>query len=162
MGMKRQGLVAAVLLAFVTLAAGAQVKPALKLAGISRWSADPARAPTDTSVPKEVAAAASAYVGRIVTVEWGAFPPDTTYLQFLQKREASGSLPEILLLDDLPANAEACEYAIQKGLIRSYTLADLQKYLPGYVARFKQYGADVSWAVAESSKAVGETGRGRL
>ena len=162
MGMKRQGLVAAVLLAFVTLAAGAQVKPALKLAGISRWSADPARAPTDTSVPKAVAAAASAYVGRIVTVEWGAFPPDTTYLQFLQKREASGSLPEILLLDDLPANAEACEYAIQKGLIRSYTLADLQKYLPGYVARFKQYGADVSWAVAESSKAVGETGRGRL
>lgn len=162
MGMNRQGLLAAALLAFVALAAGAQAKPALKLTGISRWSADPARVPTDTAVQKAAAAAAGAYVGRAVTVAWDAVPPGTTYLQFLQKREAAGALPAILLLDDLPADAEAFEYAIAKGLIRSYTLAELSKNLPGYVARFKQYGADVSWAVAENSKTSGEAGRGRL
>ena len=138
------------------LMAGAQAKPALKLLGISRWNPNPAWAPTDTSVQKAIAAAANAYVGRTVTMEWGTYPPDTTYRQFLQMREAAGNLPVILLLDDLHDDAEAYEYAIRKGLIRSYTLAELSKYMPGYVARFKQYGTDASFAFSENAKTTGQ------
>lgn len=159
--MKRLGLLLVVLLVGVTVLAGAQAKPALKLLGISRWNPNPTWAPTDTSLQKAIAAAANAYVGRSVTLEWGNFPPDTTYVQFLQMREAAGNLPEILLLDDLHNNAEAYEYAIKKGLIKSFTLADFQKYMPGYVARFKQYGVDINFALSENSKTVGETGKGK-
>jgi hypothetical protein len=132
--------VAAALLVCATFMAGGQAKPTLKLLAISQWNPDPAWAPTDTSVRKAIATAADAYVGRTVTVEWGTYPPDTTYLQFLQMREAAGYLPEILLLDDLHDDAEAYEYAIRKGLIRSFTLAELSTCMPGYVARFRQYG----------------------
>ncbi len=102
-----------------------------------------------------VAAAANAYVGRTVTVEWGNYPPDTTRIQFLQMREAAGNMPEILLLDDLMWNAEGYEYAIKKGLIKEIKLADLTTYMNGYVARFKQYGVDVSYAISENSKTSG-------
>lgn len=111
----------AALLVCATFMAGAQAKPALNLLGISRWNPNPAWAPTDTSVQKAIVAAANAYVGRAVTMPWGNHPPDTPYIQFLQMREAAGDLPEILLLDDLHNNAEAYEYAIRKGLIRSYS-----------------------------------------
>ena len=162
--MKRPGLLLVVLLVGAASMAGAAttVKPPLKLLGISRWNPDPTWAPIDTSVQKAVAAAANAWVGRTVTVTWGRFPPDTTYLQFLQMREAAGTLPEILLLDDLHHDAEAYEYAIRKGLITSYTLADVSKNMPGYVARFRQYGADVSYAISENTKNTGEAGTGRL
>jgi hypothetical protein len=48
------------LLICATLMAGAQAKPALKLQGISRWNANTAWTPTDTSVQKAIAAAANA------------------------------------------------------------------------------------------------------
>jgi ABC-type glycerol-3-phosphate transport system substrate-binding protein len=162
--MKRLGLLLVVLLVGVAFMASAATtaKPALKLLGISRWNPNPTWAPADTAVQKAMAAAANAYAGRTVTVDWGNYPPETTYIQFLQMREAAGNLPEILLLDDLHNNAEAYEYAIKKGLIKSFTLADFQKYMPGYVARFKQYGVDVSFAISENTKNVGETGKGKL
>jgi hypothetical protein len=94
--------------------------------------------------------------------EWDTYPPDTTYRQFLQMREAAGYLPEILLLDDLHDDAEAYEYAIRKGLIRSYTLAELSKYMPSYIARFKQYGTDMSFAFSENTKTTGQAGTGKL
>ena len=133
----------------------------MKLLAISRWNPNPTWAPTDTALQKAVSAAANAYVGRTVTVDWGNFPPDTQYVQFLQMREAAGNLPEILLLDDLHYNAEGYEYAVQKGLIRSFTVADLQKYMPGYVARFKQYGTDVSFAFSDNAKS-NDPGKGKL
>ncbi|OHD67999.1 MAG: hypothetical protein A2177_07810 [Spirochaetes bacterium RBG_13_68_11] len=89
-------------------------------------------------------------------------PPGTTYRQFLQMLEAAGYLPEILLLDDLHDDTEAYEYAIRKGLIRSYSLAELSEYMPGYMARFKQYGTDVSFAFSENTQTTGQAGTGKL
>ena len=160
--MKRLGLLLVVLLACAALTAGAAAKPALKLLAISRINPNPTWTPTDTTLQKLVTAAANAYVGRTVTLEWGNYPPDTTRIQFLQMREAAGNLPEILLLDDLMWNAEGYEYAIKKGLIREIKLADLTTYMKGYVARFKQYGTDVSYAISENSKMSGTSGNGKL
>jgi hypothetical protein len=159
--MKRLGLLLVVLLVAVTFMAGAQAKPALKLLAISRWNPDPTWAPTDTSLQKAVAAAANAYVGRTVNVEWGSFPVGTNYDQFLQMREAAGNMPDILLLDNLMYDAPGYEYAIKRGLIKEITLADLNKYMPGYVARFKQYGVDVSYAISDNLKS-NDPGKGKM
>jgi len=160
MDLRRSGV--AVLLALAACAAGAQAKPALQLVGISPSMVNTARPPADPSVPKAVAAAAGAYTGRTVTVTWAAYPPDTSYLRFLQMREAARNLPGILLLDDLPDHADAYEYAIRRGLIRSFTAADLSKHMPGYVARFRQYAEDAASAFAYTTRRTGEAGRGRL
>ena len=160
--MKRLGLLLVVLLVAVTFMAGAQAKPALKLLAISRINPNPTWAPTDTTLQKLVAAAANAYVGRTVTVEWGNYPPDTTRIQFLQMREAAGNMPEILLLDDLMWNAEGYEYAIKRGLVKEITTSDLNTNMKAYVARFKTYGTDLSYAIGENVKTTGDAGKGKL
>ncbi len=140
----------------------AQAKSPLKLAGISRWNPNPTWAPTDTTIKKLVAAAANKYVGRTVTVDWGNYPPDATPIQLLQMREAAGTLPDILLQDNLMQISDAYEYAIKKGLIKEVTRNDLTRYMPGYVGRFKQYGSDVQFAIDENTKRIGDNGLGKL
>jgi len=161
--MRRLWLLAVIFLA-VTIMLDAQAKPALRLAAVSRWNPNPTWAPADTTVQKMISAAANAYVGRAVTVQWGNYPddPHNPYVPFLQMREAAGNMPDILLLDNLWQDAQSYEYAIKRGLIKEIKAADINSYMKGYVARFKQYGADVSFAISENTKYIGDNGVGKL
>ncbi len=86
-----------------------------------------------------------------VVVEWIVPNTEITRDEYLNTAIAAGTLPDVLAMNDLAADATSKALVDGKGVLRPITKEMIEQYMPEYTARISGYGGDLADLLAANA-----------